>query len=312
VSNARNRGVRWAIAVIAMVMLLWYVGPSQFLATLAEMDLRFVSAYFAAFLAVPFIYGLQLHGALRIGGYAPALGSAVSAAVSSWSVGTITPARAGDLTLAYFLGDAVKPSDAHALVAVDKAISLVVLAALAIASAPLIPDSVAAAVMIGSGLVLVAAMLGFLMLRAPVVDSPLRAVAKRLLGATAEQSWTALQQYSRNARLLLWSTLMATLRWSYIAVTNVLIFRAVDAAPDIATILAATSVGRIISIVPVSIGGLGVKEPVQIVIYNSVGVSAASVMAVSIVGLACGFLVAAVAPLIARPLASTAMQKAAP
>jgi len=295
-----------------MALLLWYVGPAQFVATLAEADLRFVFAYFVAFLAVPFLYGLQIYGALRIGGYAPALGEAVAAAVSSWSVGTITPARAGDLTLAYFLGSAVKVSDAHALVAVDKAISLAVLAALAIVSAPLIPASVSAAVLVGAGLVLLGAAIGFALLRRPVVNSPLPTVAKRWLGATAAESWASLQRYARNVPLLLWSAVMATLRWSYIAAINVVIFRAVDAAPDIATILAATSVGRIISIVPVSIGGLGVKEPVQIVIYNSVGVSAASVMAVSIVGLACGFLVAAVAPWIARPLAGASMQKVAP
>lgn len=302
-TSSKTRRFRWVIAIVAMALLIWYVGPAKLASTVAAMDSRFVIAYAGAFLAVPFLYGLQLYGALQISGSRPPFGHAVGAAVNSWSVGTLTPARAGDLSLAFFLEGEVPASDANAMVIVDKAVSLVVLAGIALLSAPLMPEAVSRAVMLGSGLVFAVAIAGLTLLATPSVDTPLRATILRLLGATAEASWASLRRFVRNARLLLWSTLMAAMRWCYIGVINLLIFRAFDASPDLSTVLAASSVGRIISVVPVSIGGLGVKEPAQILIYGSGGVSADAVMAVSIVGLACGFVVAAVAPIVARPFA---------
>jgi hypothetical protein len=59
-------------------------------------------------------------------------------------------------------------------------------------------------------------------------------------------------------------------------------------------------VGRIVSIVPVTVGGVGLKEPVQMVIYADAGVPENVVLAVSLVGMACAFVLAALWPLAVR------------
>lgn len=282
--NLRTSQVlRWTIALVAMAMLIWYVGPAALASTLATMHLLPVLAYLGAFLAVPFLYGLQLHGAFRIAGHNVTPRQSVAAAVQSWSIGSLTPARAGDLTLAYFLGGAVPERDALAVVLADKLLSLVVLAALALGSSLVVTVPYRDALVVGTGLVLIAVLVALVALRIP-----------RL-----EQVRTNLA----TPRMLLWVSSMATLRWAYICAINVVIFRAVDFAPGIATVTAATAVGRIISIVPVSIGGMGIKEPAQILIYAGAGVTAEAVVAVSVVGMACGFLVAAIAPLFVRSAA---------
>jgi uncharacterized protein (TIRG00374 family) len=114
-----------------------------------------------------------------------------------------------------------------------------------------------------------------------------------------------MQVLARSPRVLAWCLVATTLRWLYICGSNLLIFRAVAETPDFRHVTAATTVGRIISLVPVSIGGVGIKEPAQIVIYREAGVPAEAVLAVSALGLASAFLVAAVAPLIARAMMRT-------
>lgn len=292
--------LRWGIAIVALAMLVWYVGPATLADTLRAMRPLPVLAYFAAFLAVPFLYGLQLHGALRITGQQVSARRTVGAAVQSWSVGSLTPARAGDLSFAYFLRGDVPEPQAMAVVLADKLLSLVVLAALALGSALVVDVPYGDALALGTALVMGATLVAFVLVRVPGADTPLRRVVRRVLGAGGVEGWEQLRRNLSAPPLLLWTTAMVALRWMYICTINVIIFQAVDHAPGLGIVTAATAVGRLISIVPVSIGGMGIKEPAQIIIYGGAGVPADAVIAVSVVGMACGFAVAALAPLLVR------------
>lgn len=295
-----RRRVQWGIAVAALTALVWYVGPAELLSTLRTMRPLPVLGYFAAFLCVPFLYGWQLHGALRRAGTALPTRDVVRAVVQSWSIGTLTPARAGDLSLAYFLGGRLREADAIAVVAVDKVASLVTLATLAVLSAAMINVPYAPLLAVGTGLVLGVSMSLLAVVTVPGADSPIRALARRLLGVRGDEGWQRIREVASSPRVIVWSLAMTMLRWGYICVIGLIIFRAVGATPALGAVIAATAVGRIISIVPISIGGLGIKEPAQILIYATVGVSAEAVVAVSIVGTACGFAVAALAPALVR------------
>lgn len=292
--------VRWGIALAALAMLAWYVGPATLFATLREMRPLPVLAYAGAFLAVPFLYGLQLHGALRLCGQSVGLGTAMAAAVQSWSIGSLTPARAGDLSLAYWLRGEVAESRALAFVVADKLLSLVALAAMALAATFVIDVPYRRSLAIGTALVLGAVLIAFTLVRIPGADTPLRALVRRFLGVGGLAGWEQVRRDLASRRFLLWIGTTVGLRWMYICLINLIIFRAVEHAPGLGSVVAATAVGRLISIVPVSIGGLGIKEPAQILIYGTVGVPADAVVAVSVVGLACGFAVAALAPLLLR------------
>lgn len=289
-----------------MTMLVWYVGPATLADTLRAMRPLPLLAYFVAFLAVPFLYGLQLHGAFRLSGQGLAAGTTVAAAVQSWSIGSLTPARAGDLSLGYFLRGAVPEPQAAAVVVADKLLSLVALAALAIGSALLVDLPYGNAVALGTALVLAAAIAAFVLVRVPGADTPLRMLVRRVLGVGGIAGWERLQAHLASPRLVLWTAAMVALRWMYICAINTIIFRAVDHSPGLGVVTAATAVGRLISIVPVSIGGMGIKEPAQIVIYGAAAVPSEAVVAVSVVGMACGFAVAALAPLLVRADAGSA------
>lgn len=278
-SRALPGWLRWATAASALAALAWYVGPARLAATITAARPGWIALYFVAFLAIPFVYGLQMQWALAIGGHRLPRHVVLRAAVQSWSIGSLTPARAGDLSLAFFIGPRVPRGDVLAVITADKLVSLATLALLAAVGASFVSVPYANALVVGIALVVGLAAAAAAALRIPGVDRRLRDLVLA-------------------PRFLAWTAVMNLLRWAYICAINLAIFRAVDARPDLATVTAATAVGRIIAIVPISIGGMGIKEPAQILIYRGAAVGADAVVAASVIGMACGFAVAAVAPLL--------------
>lgn len=294
------RFLRWAVALVAMLLLLRYVGAAEVLSALRAMHPAAVVAYVVAFTAVPFIYGLQVDGGLRRLGHAIPRADVLRATAQSWSIGTLTPARAGDLSLAAFLGPNAPRVDATVVVLVDKVVSLLVLALLAIVSALAFRVPYAQAFVVGVSWVVGGTLALLAIVAMPERATSSSSIARRLLGVQAVETWKRLREIVSSRPLLVWSAGMSALRWGYVCVANLILFWGAGAEPGLGVVTAATAVGRIISIVPVSIGGMGVKEPLQIVIYSGAGVAAETVIAVSIIGMACGFAAAALAPLIAR------------
>lgn len=295
-----RRWWRYILAAVALGLLVRYVGPRDLFATLAETRFSLLLLYLAAYALVPFLFGVQVHVALRLGGHRIPLATSVGASVSAWSVGTLTPARAGDLSLTYFLRGTVPEGDAVAVVVSDKLVSLGTLAALAVISTWVVPVPYGNVVALGAAIVLVAAVVALVIVHVRGADAPLRGLTGRLLGARAVGAWDRLRGFVAAPRFLAWNIVATTARWLYICGINLIIFRAVSEHPDFAHVTAATAVGRIISLVPVSVGGLGVKEPAQILIYAGAGVPAEAVLAVSVLGMACGLVIAAIAPHVLR------------
>jgi uncharacterized membrane protein YbhN (UPF0104 family) len=292
-----RRWWRYLLAGSALVFLVRYVGVSELLATLRGVHVVPLVAYLLAFALVPVLYGLQVQVALRIAGNHVA---AVAAAVSAWSVGTLTPARAGDLSLSFFLGAKVAEADAVAVVVADKLASLGALAALASLSTVFVTVPYGDALALGAGLVVAISLATIAAACIRAEGSAPGRVVRRFIGERAAGTWGRFRALVRRPRFLAWCFAAATVRWLYICAINLLIFRAVAEAPGFGHVVAATAVGRIISLVPLSVGGVGLKEPAQMVIYAGAGVGPESVVAVSVLGMACGILIAALAPLFIR------------
>ena len=293
------RLARWLVTLTALALLVRYVGAADVLAALRAVHPGAILAYTLAFAGVPLIYSVQVRGGLLRLGHHVGRDAVLRATVQSWSIGTLTPARAGDLSLAFFLGAAAPKLDATAIVVLDKLVSLLVLALLAIVSV-VVQAPYATAFVIGVSWVIggICALLAFVAI--PGRDTPGSGLARRVLGVPGAETWERIRAIVTTRGLLRWSLTMATLRWGYVCAANLLLFWGASARPDFGTVVAATAIGRIISLVPISIGGLGVKEPLQVVIYGGAGVPAETVIAVSVIGMGCGLLAAAFAPLLVR------------
>jgi len=245
----------------------------------------------------PPLFGLEIGIALRLAGSDTSLRRSVLAATNAWAVGTLTPARAGDLSLAVLLQPEVEQARSIALIIGDKVCSITVLAFLAWLSALCLRLPYTPAVIAGGGLALTAVLLVFALTVRPDAPALIRWIGERSKISLPTEAYAALRTFVRTPYLVVWVLAASLVRWVYICGVNLFMFAALSQSPSIMHVIAGTAVGRIISIIPVSIGGIGLKEPVQIPIYASAGVVSTAVVAASDLGTACSLLVAALYPL---------------
>ena len=250
------------------------------------------------FAATGLMYALQLHRSLSLLGHRVRLPVSASAAITSWSIGLLTPARAGDLSLGVLLRSYVPPAISTAVVVVDKLVSLVVLASGAAVAAVGVRLDEAAFVATGAFLVIVAVALMAGAIRSRRVNAAIGRFLPKRLGNLSRDASEAFREASSNTGYLAWTLSAIVVRWLALFWFNWVLFRAVGATPGLGVVVAATAVGRLMSLLPVSIGGIGIKEPLQILIYDAAGVSADAVVAVSVLGLIASYVVAGLLPLV--------------
>ena len=294
-----RRRWRWVVAAVALGLLVRWVGPLQLVETLRRARLVPLLLFIVGFALAAPLYGLQIWVGLRLRGNRIPLGTTVAAAVASWSVGTLTPARAGDLSLVLLLRGRASEADVLAVVVADKLISLSVLALLACTSAYALGLPYRAALLTGSAIAFGAGWALLYLAGTRHAGGLLERIGERWR-ERAVLAWGAMKSLLR-PRAILTLGAISLARWVYICEVNLLIFMAFGQRPGFVHLVAGTSVGRILSLLPITVGGVGVKEPVQMVIYGQSGVPPEVVVAVSLVGMACAFLIAALWPLILRP-----------
>lgn len=293
---------RYLFAAIALTALVLMVGPVELVDRLRATDPAYLALYIIGLLVVPVAYGLQMQASFTMLGHHLDQTDTVRAAVSAWSIGLMTPARAGDLSLSVFLRPVVPVVTSTAVVLTDKLVSLAVLGLAAVATTfaiDLDPDLALGVRLSGVGVLalmvaLIAAAASPPLHRLLLRVAPTR-FEDRLAGALAR-----LGQLLRHGRFLVMTVAIVTLRWTFLFGLNLVLFRSIGVDPPILVVVAATAVGRLVSLLPFSIGGVGLKEPVQILLYEAAGVADESVIAASVLGLALTYLAAAILPLAFR------------
>jgi uncharacterized protein (TIRG00374 family) len=290
-------GWRYVFAVGALAVLIVAVGPSEMGSVLADADPVLVGLYVAGLALTSLLYATQVWVVFCYADQAVGWWETTRAAVTSWSVGLITPGRAGDLTLPFFLGDAVPRGTAVAVVATEKLMSLAWLATVAlVVTAGLAVETTAVTLAAGAVLASIIAVLA--VGRTSLVSRLLLRFGPARLRRFAAETAGAMAGLLRQTRFLGFTLAAISARWVVVFGLIFLLFSAVGYHPPLAHIVAATAIGRLLALVPISVGGLGLKEPVQIVIYALADIPAEAVVAVSVLGMASNYVVAALLPVL--------------
>lgn len=288
---------RYLFAVGALGVLVVAVGPSELTSVLAGARLWLVGLYAVGLGLTSVLYATQVWVVLRQAGQPIDWWTTTRGAVTSWSVGLITPARAGDLSLPLLLRESVPGSLATAVVVTEKLMSLAWLATVAlVVSIGLAVDT--AAVALVAGVVLAAVLASLAITRTAWLARILGRVLPIRLRPAAADTAEAMGLLIRQFRFLAFTLAAITVRWGFVFALNLLLFAAIGHHPPLVHVVAATAIGRLLALLPISVGGLGVKEPVQIVIYALADIPAQAVVAVSVLGMAANYLVAAVLPVV--------------
>jgi uncharacterized protein (TIRG00374 family) len=293
---ARRWG-RYVVSATALIFLVHYVGPDRLAAAFGRARPGWLLVFLGLYALAPALFGVEVWGILRLIGLPVRPKDALIASANAWSVGVLTPARTGDLSLAYFLRGPATTGDLVAVVILDKLLSVCVLALGTVGSAHAIGLPRAASVA-GITLVVAGLLLVVVTTRASAIPSWAHRLVRRVSGTLPGEAYRSLARLATHPGVLIWSSVFVVARWVYLCGAVWVAFRALGAVPGPPYVIAGTMVGRLIALLPVSVGGAGLQEPVQITIYALQGIPKEIVVGASVLGLAAGFLVAAVVPLV--------------
>lgn len=262
-----NRWVRYTLTVLLLVAVAYKVHPAQ-LAQAAE-SVRPGNLVLALFLTVPFL-GLKAwrwYLMLRAAGIQAGFGDALVSLVGGMGLALVTPARLGELVRVAYLRDQRKWK-IGGLVMIDKGFDVLVLCGLSIAGAW-------ALLGVWAGLLFMAVTaIGLSMvLRPEALASVLfRVSAKMPLRSKLERVWESLDALTpRSTSIFLAITLLA---FAVVLLQFAIILSSWHTA-SVAIVGLTFPLVILTNILPVTIGGLGVREAAAAVLLAHYGVPTA-------------------------------------
>ena len=192
--------------------------------------------------------------------------------VRSWIFGLFSPGRVGELSLIYFLKkEGFDTGQAAAVTIIDKVITTLSLAILAIFGAAFFLSSNQATRMIIAIVVIIILTLTFM------ISKKARELVKKLMikryrekVASVSENIDLLIKSAKGAIML--NAVITFLKWMINAAIVSLIVYLFGFNISFITVLLINSVVTAISLVPITASGLGVKESAAVFLFNSVGV----------------------------------------
>lgn len=262
-----NRWIRYVMTLFLVALVAWRVHPERLSGAVASARPGFLLPALA--LTIPFLYlkSLRWYVMLREAGVRAGFGEAAMSLVGGMGLALLTPARLGELVRAAYLRDGQKLK-IGGLVMIDKAFDVLVLAGLSIAGAWVL-------IGIWAGLALAGAtVIGLLAAYhpRPVMRALERVGASLPLQSKTEQIWSSMEALSP------WNTttyvVLTALSFAVVLVQFGLVLLSWRGwSLDIVFLTFPLVV--LTNVLPITIGGLGVREGAAAVLLAHYGVSPA-------------------------------------
>ncbi|MBI3051398.1 flippase-like domain-containing protein [Candidatus Woesearchaeota archaeon] len=290
--------LKYGLSAAALAMLLYLVGPDKIIATAAAMNPLLLPAIILLFAA-----GLAM-GAYNLKILTDALGVKITYRqmteyyLKSWAFGLIIPGKIGEFSFVYLARKHMTTGQAMAVSVLDKMITVITLLALSyIGFFIFLPPEQAIRLTLITA-VAAAAGSAFLLTHAG------RGLIKKLLGKYQnkfEGFSNALNHLVFRQRTAAALNLGITLlKWQLTAIVTYIAFLSFGQQINPLIILTISATAMLLSLIPITMSGLGVKEAASVYLYGLAGVAAPVTLSVQIVLLIINYLGAALVFLLSR------------
>ena len=261
---------RIAIGIALLVILLLRAGIGQIEATLAATQLLYLPAIIVLFALALFIGALNvklLTDALQV---RMKMSEMLSYYLTSWAFGLMIPGKLGEFSFVYLAKKHLSIGKATAVSVIDKIITVITLCILAfIGFFLLFPLETALRLSLIS-LIIVIAGLAF------VLTGQGRNMAKKILG----KYQTIFKGFAKDVfylianekKALLSNVILTFVKWAVAAILTYFIFLSLGQHINLFLIMTISAVVTLLSLIPITISGLGIKEGAAVFLYGTIGV----------------------------------------
>ncbi len=265
----RNPWVRYGLTLLLLAVVALKVHPQSL--ALAARSAQPVQIAAALALTVPFLYckALRWHLMLQAASVEASFGEAFLSLIGGMGLALVTPARLGELVRVAYLRDPQKLK-IGGLVMIDKGLDVLVLCGLAIPGAWSLlgpPAGLAFAAMTAAGLLLV-----YNPMRVHAALAGLTARTRQGVALRLQRIWTSLESLSaRSTTVFLALTLLSFV----VVLVQFGIILSDWRTPTLSLVLLTFPLVILTNVLPVTIGGLGVREGAAALLLAHYGVPAA-------------------------------------
>lgn len=277
-----NKHLQTTIKIAVSGLLLWYVVSritlDAVIGALKAADVKYVPAIVAVFF-ISFAIKAANYRLLTAAAKKIPLRRLMKISILSWAAGMFAPGKLGEFSAIYFLKEeGISLGAATAASILDKLITISTLTVIAaiglltyIDTATAIKVTTAAALGIAAAVGLIATPKARLLVRKLI----LRKYESRFAGFSSY-----LFGYLKEKKLLLTYNYGLALLWAYVSATMIWLgLMSVGINVPVTTILLINSASIIVSIIPVTIGGLGARETAAVLLFEKAGYAAAPILA---------------------------------
>lgn len=276
-----NKAFQTALKIAVSGLLLWYIISRITLEAVAEAlksaDLRYVplivSVFFLSFAIKAVNYRLLTAAAKKI-----SFAKLLKISILSWAAGMFAPGKLGEFSAIYFLKkEGVPLGAATAASILDKLITISTLTVIAaIGLLTYIDAATAAKITAAAAAALIAAV-------ALIAVPQARLLVRKLILRKYESRFAGFSNYFfgyvKGKKLLILYNYGLALLWAYVSAVMIWLgLLSVGIKVPVMTILLINSASIIVSIVPVTVGGLGARETAAVLLFEKAGFAAAPVL----------------------------------
>ncbi len=273
--------LRTSLTAAVLILLIWTVGIGQLLNAFSQMNLIY------AVPAIVIFYLGYIVGAYNLKLLTDALGKKIKFSdmlrfyLVAWSWGLVIPGKIGEFSFVYLVKDQMTVGEATAISIIDKLITVICLGSVAFIGFFLfLPFDYAlqlVALCSACGVILV------LLLITPVG----LAVVKKILGKH-QQIFTG---FSKTLKFLIFkekkavflNIILTYFKLALASALTYLIFLSMGENVNLIIITTISATAILISLVPITMSGLGIREGASVFLYGLAGVAAPVTLAVHII-----------------------------
>jgi len=190
----------------------------------------------------------------------------------AWSIGLFFPGRVGEFSIIYFLkSEGVEFGESTAVALLDKMTTFFVLSVLSIIGVFYYFNFTSALWLAG---ILLIMMIGSVTI---VLNARLRGLVKEYLLRKYARLFKGFNDSFRrilgNRKMMLGNTLVTAVKWFFSFSSFSVIFLSLGAAVKVTDVMMISSLATIISLIPISMGGIGLREYTAVYLFNGLGIS---------------------------------------
>lgn len=247
-----------AASIIAIVLLLYFVGFEKIAASLAGFQASLAVPVMALFIITVFLGAANLKILLdakcRMN-----FSEYFREYFYSWAVGSILPGRVGDFSLAFLIREKIPAAESSAIILLDKLITLVVLSLAACLSMALFFGANSG--LQAAGILIVCWIIGIIALFSEPGNKLIsRIIPKRLEGQYRSFHSTTAHFLAKEKTRMAANLVVSIIKIWVQSYAFIIILSGLGVAARAEHIFLITSASTIISFVPITAGGVGIKE----------------------------------------------------